>query len=199
MEQSLDGQGRLQFVVTDLRQWEYCRRVVYYQYCMPLLRPATFKMELGTVRHEEEKGREQRRGMRLYGVPDGERVFDLYLEDAELRLGGKPDLVIVRDAECIPVEYKNSTRKVEKPVKMQLAAYALLLEANGYAAVQRGMVYAIPRRRVTEVALSARWRKKVRAALAEMRDAVEGERMPKPPKARGKCVDCEYRRFCNDV
>lgn len=195
----MDGHGELWFTVTDLRQWSYCPRVVYYQYCMPLLRPVTFKMELGTTRHEEEKEREQRRKLRLYGVPDGERVFDLRGEDAELRLRGMADLVIVRAEETIPVEYKNSTRKVEQPIKLQLAAYALLLETQGYTAVQRGMVYAIPRRRTTEVPITRQLRQKVRNLLAEMRGAVEEERMPAPPKARGKCVDCEYRRFCNDV
>ena len=37
----------LTFVVTDLKQYAYCPRVVYYTYCLPLLRPMTFKMERG--------------------------------------------------------------------------------------------------------------------------------------------------------
>ena len=54
----------LTFTVTDLKQYMYCPRIVYYTYCMPLLRPTTFKMEEGIVTHGEEKARERRRSLR---------------------------------------------------------------------------------------------------------------------------------------
>jgi len=55
---------RLTFVVTDLKQFAYCPRVVYYSYCLPLIRPMTYKMKAGQEAHVEEKGREQRRSLR---------------------------------------------------------------------------------------------------------------------------------------
>ena len=54
------GDERLFFTVTDLKQYFYCPRVVYYTYCLPLLRPTTYKMEAGAVAHEEVGDLERR-------------------------------------------------------------------------------------------------------------------------------------------
>jgi len=36
-------------------------------------------------------------------------------------------------------------------------------------------------------------------ALREMRTIVEAEAMPEPTTRATRCVNCEFRRFCNDV
>ena len=59
------------FEVTDLRQWAYCPRVVYYQYCLPDIRPVTKLMEAGQEEHRAESGREERRSLRTYGLKTG--------------------------------------------------------------------------------------------------------------------------------
>jgi len=90
----------------------------------------TFKMQEGIVVHREEKERERRRSLRPFGLPQGERHFDLDVCSLHLGLRGRMDLAIRVEGEspeAIPVEYKNS-RKAGTHVKRQLAAYALLLE-----------------------------------------------------------------------
>ena len=190
----------LTFVVTDLKQYVYCPRVVYYTYCLPLLRPTTFKMEQGIAVHEVEKGREQRRSLRPYGLPSGERHFDLDLYSADLGLRGRMDLAIRVEAapEAIPVEYKHST-KAGTHVKRQLAAYGLLLQEAWGVDVQRGFVYLIPLRKAQEVKLTPTLYRRVRGQIRQMRDMVIGEQMPPAPSRRSRCVACEFRRFCNDL
>ena len=39
------------FRVTDLKQYAYCPRIVYYTYIMPSVRPKTFKMDEGKAAH----------------------------------------------------------------------------------------------------------------------------------------------------
>jgi CRISPR-associated exonuclease Cas4 len=189
------------FIVTDLKQYAYCPRVVYYTYCLPLLRPTTFKMEAGIAVHEDEKRREQRRSLRPYGLPQGERHFDLDLLSEELGLRGRMDLAIRVEGEtpeAIPVEYKNSV-KVGTHVKRQLAAYSLLLQEAWDLPVQRGYVYSIPLRRAEEVRLTPALLGRVRTQLQQMRDMVRDEHMPPAPSRRSRCVSCEFRRFCNDL
>ena len=191
----------LTFTVTDLKQYVYCPRVVYYTYCLPFLRPTTYHMEEGIIVHEEEKARERRRGLRAYGLPEGERHFDLAFESAALGLRGKLDLAVrVGGAtpEAIPIEYKNS-QKAGTHVKRQLAAYALLLEEAWSLPVKRGFVYFIPLRRAQEIRLTAALQGRVRGTVARMRDMVLGESMPDVPSRRSQCVACEFRRFCNDL
>ena len=96
--------------VTDLKQYRYCPRIVFFRYCLPRIRPVTYKMEEGIRAHEEEATREARRGLTLYGLPDGERIPSVYLADSALGLHGRVDLVIAVPAragavEAIPVEY----------------------------------------------------------------------------------------------
>lgn len=193
------------FEVTDLKQWTYCPRVVYYRYCLPAIRPVTALMAEGLHSHRDESGREERRSLRAYGLQQGERVFDLPLRSVALGLRGRIDLAIVvpdratPGAEAIVVDYKDSERAAGKHFKLQLAAYALLLEEAWGLPVRRGFIYHIPQRHAEPVAISAHLRQQVHATVAALRHAVDGERMPDPPASRRQCVSCEFRRFCNDV
>lgn len=83
--------------------------------------------------------------------------------------------------------------------KRQLAAYALLLEESCGLPVQRGVFYYLPTRRAQEVVIGSRLRSDVRQNIVEIQEMITRERMPGPPKSRQPCVDCEFRRFCNDV
>ncbi len=191
--------------VTDLKQWRYCPRVVWYRYCLPEVRPVTGLMRHGIVRHREEEGREERRSLRAYGLEAGERHFDLGLCSEALGLRGRLDLAIrvagdgAKGSEAYFVEYKDSERAAGPHFRLQLAAYALLLEEAWGLPVRAGWIYHIPLRRAERIALTPGLRAQVRAAVAEVRRAIEGEAMPDPPTSRRPCVSCEFRRFCNDV
>lgn len=193
------------FEVTDLKQWAYCPRVVYYRYCLPDVRPVTKLMEAGIAGHRDEGEREERRSLRAYGLSEGERAFDLALRSARLGLRGRLDLVIAvpargaPGAEAIVVEYKDSERAAGAHFKLQLAAYALLVEEAWGLPVRRGFLYSIPTRRAEAVAITSALRRKVLATVSALRAAVFGERMPEAPASRWPCVSCEFRRFCNDV
>ena len=97
------------------------------------------------------------------------------------------------------VEYKDSEKPAGPHFRLQLAAYALLLEEAWALPVRRGYIYSIPLRETEIISIGAALRQKVRQAVAAMRVAVTGERMPDAPASRRPCVSCEFRRFCNDV
>ncbi len=65
--------------------------------------------------------------------------------------------------------------------------------------VRRGFIYSLLTRRAEEVALTPSLRQQVRETVALMREMVERERMPDPPSSPKPCINCEFRRFCNDV
>jgi len=191
--------------VSDLKQFAYCPRIVYYSYCLPLIRPVTFKMERGAAAHAQAGEKEHRRTLKAYGLSQGERQFDVWLSSAELGLRGRVDMVIETDdnasvtPELIPVEYKNSRREAGAHWKQQVAAYGMMVEEMRGLAVRRGFVYYLPLRRAEETPITARLRAAVRETVGEMRRMIEREAMPEAPKSQGQCVDCEFRRFCNDV
>jgi CRISPR-associated exonuclease Cas4 len=203
MAMGLEEKERLIFTVTDLKQYTYCPRIVFYTYCLPLLRPTTYKMEAGIAAHERAGKREQRRTLAAYGLEEGKRHFDVWVESPILGLRGRVDLVIEvvveEEREWIPVEYKHTRRRTGSHIRRQLAAYGMMLEEERGGVVRRGFVYSLVTRKVEEVAMTERLRGDVREMVAVMREMVEGEAMPAPPRSRRPCVNCEFRRFCNDV
>lgn len=187
--------------VTDLKQYCYCPRIVYYMRCLPKVRPVTAKMEEGARAHEEEQEREERRQLRAYGFSQGERQFAVSLFSATLGMTALIDLVILRPdgkAQAVPVDYKLS-RMVGSHVKMQLACYGLMLEEEVGLPVPYGFIYLIQERRAEKVQLTPSLRIQACTTLTAIRTLIESEMMPPPTARVASCVNCEFRRFCNDV
>lgn len=193
--------GDLLYIATDLKQYIHCPRITYYENCLPDFRPTTYLMEAGKEAHEEERIRAARRTLRLYGLVEGERHADVPLRSERLGLAGKVDEVIVVAGEpplAYPVDYK-LTDRLRPQHRLQLAAYALLLEDCWGAQVLEGFVYLIVRRRAERVKIDAALRQAVLDALVDIRQIVEWERMPPAPADKHRCGVCEFRRICNDV
>ena len=188
------------FRISDLKQWVYCPRVLYYAMCLPKIRPTTYKMKAGIEAGRDEEGREARRSLRPYGLDSGRREFDVPLSSSRYGLRGKADMVIWVDspAEVILVDYKLSEIGGEH-FKLQLMAYGLLLEEMSGVPAKRGFIYFIPKRRAEEVKFTPSLREKLLLTLESMHRMLHTEIMPIPTPHRNKCLACEFRRFCNDT
>jgi CRISPR-associated exonuclease Cas4 len=197
------------FRVTDLKQWVYCPRVLYYAVCLPDIRPTTYKMEAGIEAGQSEEGREERRSLRLYGLEEGRREFDVELSSSRYGLRGKADLVVWIDPQhhhagqpspdtFVVVDYKLSAFAGEH-FKLQLMAYALMIEEMTGLTAKCGYLYFIPKRRAEKVQFTPRLREKLLLTLEAMHRMLYTELMPNPTPNRNKCLACEFRRFCNDV
>ena len=193
------------FDVTDVKQFSCCPRLVYYRTCLPDVRPLTYTMQAGIQSHQQEEERENRRSLQNYGLEQGERLFHYAITSERLGLKGQMDMVIIspslgaREKHIFPVDYKNSEQKIGLHFKLQLTAYALLLEEVFHVPVQRAFLYSIPRRQAEEVKITPALRKKVGTILQQMRLMLQSERMPEPTREFRRCPTCEFRRFCNDV
>jgi len=195
-----DDQLRYPVRVGDLKQWHYCPRVVYFDLCLPHLRPTTYLMQVGHRAGMQAARREMRRSLRRYGLEGGERAFNVHLASERLGLHGVADLVIYLPSEAValPVDYKNS-RRLQPHVRLQIAAYALLLEETLGQHAPRGFVYLIPLRRAVEVRITPQLRRAVLRTLEQIQTMLWQDRLPEPTPHRARCVDCEFRRFCNDT
>ena len=185
--------------VTDVKQHVWCPRIPFYRYCLPRVRPVTYAMREGILSHQEEAEREERRSLRAYGLKTGERSFDLVLKSTRLGLVGRVDLAIRLDNEAVVVDYKLTRDPLAAHYRLQLAAYALMLEEAWALPVPRVFVYHIPLRRAEEAHITPQLRGKVTSTVAAIRKFVADERIPPPCTHVSRCVTCEFRRFCNDV
>jgi CRISPR-associated exonuclease Cas4 len=200
--QKLEISSETPFCVTDLKQWVYCPRVLYYRLCLPAIRPTTYKMQAGIEEGEAEAQRETRRSLRAYGLKTGRREYEVALESERLGLRGKVDMVIFLEEkgkeEVIPVDYKLSDT-LGQHFRLQLMAYGLLLEDCLGGICKRGFLYSIPSRKAEETPFTKALRRQCSDTLTAMQHMLYREAMPEPTKQRGKCINCEFRRFCNDV
>lgn len=192
-----DAPPLLTLTVTDLKNWAYCPRVVYYTTFLAR-RPTTFKMDDGRASHEHTTELEERRSLRAYGLRDGERRYHVHLKSERLGLSGLLDMEIVTADEAIPVEFK-TTSGVSQNHKVQLAAYAALVAEAEPRPVRRGYIYLIPARRAQRVDVTPELTATVTRMLAEARQCLVGEIKPPPTDVRQRCRDCEFRRYCADL
>jgi len=185
--------------VTDLKQFSYCKRIVFYQYVMPVEKKATFKMEEGKRAEAAIDQLEKRRSLREYRLAEGTRHFHLWLRSERLGLAGKLDLLVESPQGFFPIDFKYTTGRPQKNHCYQLCGYALLVEDVYKQVVTHGFIYLIPREEVVVLELSPERKEEALRMLDEMREMVEKERMPEPTPVRSRCVECEYRNYCGDI
>ncbi|OQY83648.1 MAG: CRISPR-associated protein Cas4 [Anaerolineae bacterium UTCFX5] len=186
------------FTVTDLKQHIYCQRISYFHLCLPDIRPVTRKMSIGIERHVDERKRAARRTMAMYGLTEGELLFDVDVTSSRLNLVGRLDQLVIAADELIVVDYKVASRH-GKHQEVQLAAYAMMAEESYLLPAKRGFIYLTKAKKAVEIRISSQLRKIVESALQEMTVIQQTEWMPQPTEWRQRCLDCEFRRFCNDV
>jgi len=184
--------------VTDVKNYAYCPRVVYYHYFLAH-RPVTGKMKEGKLEHVHQQELEERRVLTWLGLPQAERQLSVPIQSAALGLSGLLDEAIVAPAEVVVLEFKDSSSGIQLNHQLQLAAYGLLAQERWQRPCRRGLIYLVAVRQRREIALTAALGERVRECLAAMREMLEREEFPSPTSRRGRCVDCEYRRYCNDV
>lgn len=194
-----DLADEVMFTVTDLKQYSYCPRIVFYEQCLPRLRPRTHNMDMGREEHNSEQKRAARRTLTKYEVEAGRREFNVALTSHRYHLRGLVDEVVYSESgQITPIDHK-LTNKISANHKLQLAAYALMLEESTGKAVSRGFVYLIESGKLVEVVITPSLRQQVTDLLGALFETVVQERMPTPTTVVTRCVNCEFRRFCNDV
>lgn len=188
----------LELTVTDVKNYVYCPRVVYYHYYLRH-RPVTYKMQEGKLEHLHQEDLEERRLLRRYGLENAQRYLAVRLHSQALGLYGLLDQAIVAENEVVVAEFKNTGQGVPVNHQMQLAAYGLLAQEHWQRPCKRGLVYLVTTRQRREVALTPALQQRVQRSLVAMRQMIVQETFPPPTSRRGRCVDCEFRRYCNDI
>lgn len=189
----------LELRVSDLKQYFYCPRIVFYQYVLPVERKTTYKMEHGRVAHEEIVHLESRRKLTRYGLSNGTRHFNLWINSKKWGLAGKLDMMIETENGLYPVDFKFTKGKPFKNHIYQLGGYALILEDCYERPVNEGFLYLLVQKDVLIYSLSNEVKDECIRALNEIRNMVKDERFPPAPKEKGKCLECEYQNYCRDT
>ncbi len=185
--------------VSELKQFVYCPRIFYYRTVPALHPPATGLMKRGHDLHAEFERLEPRRVLARYGLGRAIRHFSLPLHDADMGVTGLTDLLLEAEDRLGVVEFKASAAPLAENHRYQLGAYALLAErAFGKPCPLTFALFA-DREEIEEIPVDADLRRRVGAALGEMRAVVAAGCLPPPTPVRARCSHCEFKCFCGDV
>lgn len=185
--------------VSDLRQWVYCPRVVWWTHVCPVGKVESFKMRQGLLKERRRQRLQRRRTLRAFQLEQGEASDNINLFSTRLGLAGRLDMLI-KSGECrYPVEMKFTSGPARLNHRIQLAGYAMLLEEEFGVAVTHGYVVRLPDDTVDRVPIDEPLRELTRQTIGALRQMIRHERMPTAAPILAKCVDCEYRLFCGDV
>jgi CRISPR-associated exonuclease Cas4 len=185
--------------VTDLKQWAYCPRIVYYHRAMPAFGKPTYKMKEALAAQDLIEHLEMRRGLMEYGLEGARRHFNVWLQDEDLGLSGKLDLLLESATQLAPVDFKLTSGEPSQNHRLQLAGYCLLAEKGFGIPALRGFLYRIPDSRVFSIEVTGELREAVRRAVADIREIGETQLCPEPTAVRRRCVECEFANYCADV
>lgn len=185
--------------VTDIKQYIYCPRIIYFTYCQPVRKKTTFKMKFGKEQHEIVDQLEKRRTLKRYGIDKGEKLFKHKVYSRKYGLSGKLDMLVKTEKELIPIEMKYTYNAPGLNHKYQLAAYMLILEAEYNKGIRKGIIHTIPDKKSYVINNNDEIRSKVKCILMKTRKIINEEYFPAKPRGWRKCKECEYRKFCGDV
>lgn len=188
--------------VRRLQNFVYCPRLFYYQWVENIFVENADTVEGSTVHNKADQPSRMADAEAL-DLPEGRSLRSLQIENTELALVGKIDVIEGGSDGIELIDYKKgSARRDEQNMRVakesdifQIAAYALLLEGEGKKASRGWIYYAADKRRV-EVSLTPQLRMECLSKLSEARKVAEDGVCPPPLKDDARCLHCSAYPVC---
>lgn len=145
---------------------------------------------------------------RKSGLPGGRVVYvdtsgwfqlEKPIYDRELRLTGKPDYLVKKDNDLIPVEVKSTHVKISPydSHNYQLAAYCLLVHKVYGRRPPYGILH-YPNRTLS-VDYTEELESAILNVLDNMRSLSQSESVDRSHESKARCLKCSYRSFCDQA
>ncbi|AJF26808.1 CRISPR-associated protein Cas4 [Haloarcula sp. CBA1115] len=167
--------------VSDLNQFSYCPRRYWYLHYFDT-QGRNYERTEGKSMHEAQATR-------------GGWLNELYLEDEELGLKGKIDVLELNE-DLIPIERKRAeSGEYYKSDKLQLAGYCLLLESYLDEPVREGAIYLYETDQRMHIRITDELRDEVQEQLDAMR-SLDTNEVPPITENPQKCDGCSTRSYC---
>ena len=164
---------------------------------MDIREPKTESMSFSNISHADFDLRKLPKNIRPKRILTGVR-----LSSTRFRLAGVLDALIIAEyGEFIPAEMKLGHPiygKAPSWDKMQLVAYALLVEDSYNKIVKRGVLYYIERRDYEEISITNGMKKLVKNAIWDIHLILAEEKTPSY-RRREYCRGCWYSWVCGGI
>lgn len=105
----------------------------------------------------------------------------------------------LEDGSFAPLDYKFALwkDKVYETYKQQLYCYAVLIEENYGAPVNKGfLIYTRSHHKLIKIDITSSNKEIIQKSMLEMLEIIQGNKYPKATKYKKRCLNCTYRNIC---
>ena len=114
------------------------------------------------------------------------------------RIAGKPDYIIKKNGQYIPVELKSGNHlNAKKNHIYQLLAYCQLIEDNYNCYTPYGVLVYIDTSKQFKINFDPKRRFQLESIIKEMRKSITGDIIKRNHNEIQRCIKCSMRQYCN--
>jgi CRISPR-associated exonuclease Cas4 len=188
--------------VTDIKQYHFCPRIIYFTKVLGVEEKTTDSEEAGKEAHGEFHRKERRRTTLLGGkkIKVEQKWTALQLKSEKMGLEGMVDMAVRTPEGYAIVEYKSMTapKRVLPGHLYQAAAYAMLVEEAFTTNIRKLYVYYEKSDKIFEIPLTDSIKRHVLWTIRQIRTIIQKEKLP-ITRASRKCPSCGYRWICKEA
>lgn len=183
---------------TDLMNYLYDPRIIYFVYVLKIPQATTTKEIEGRAKYEEFKEK-SRRNKIIKELPKLPKIYNVYFASEKYGFATKLDCVAFNreknEAYPIQAKYSQKPKVLYRSQKFQIIMEAMLIEEKWVCKVPFGFVKFIKSGDFVKVWVTDKLKQELLQIFSEIEDIIRNEKLPKPTPHKKKKVDSCYRNI----
>jgi len=181
-----------------IRQYFFCPRIIYFNLLTNIKPVYPLHVEIGKEYHNLQYKLTKHRKFKKLNINYHKVLKEYYIEDEELGVNGKVDLVFVCNDEIIPVEFKFIEKKPSYAYMLQVIGYGILLERRYNLEFKRGFIIYSNNIKFYPINVTKTLKDDFFKTIEKIKNIIDKGNLPFSSASENKCSQCEYLNFCDD-
>lgn len=191
--------NKLQYLTaTDLMNYLYDPRIIYFVHVMKIPQATTTKELEGRKKYEEFKKKSKRNKI-IRELPRLPKLYNIYLVSETNKFATKLDCVafneVKNEAYPIQVKYGTKPRVLYRSQKFQIVMEAMLVEEKIGYKVPFGFVKFLKSGDFVKVWITEKSKNELLQIFREIESIIREEKLPKATPYKKKIIDSCYRNI----
>lgn len=190
--------NKVYLTATDLMNYLYDPRIIYFVYVLKIPQATTIKELEGQKKYEEFEVKSKRNKI-IKELPFLPKMYNLHLTSAQHRIATKIDCVAIdgkrKEAYPIQIKYSVKPRVLYRTQKFQIVMEALLVEEILGYNVSHGYVKFLRSEDFVKVKITQKLKDELLEIFSEIESIIQSEKLPKGTKDKKKAIDNCYRNI----
>lgn len=190
--------NKLYLTATDLMNYLYDPRIIYFVHVLKIPQATTIKELEGRIKYNEFEKKSVRNKI-IKELPFLPKMYDLYLSSAKYGIVTKIDCVAIdrkkRAAYPIQVKYSLKPKALYRTQKFQVVMEALLIEEKLGYKVPHGYVKFLRSGDFVKVKITQKLKEELLRIFSDIESIIQSEKLPKGTKDKKKAIDNCYKNI----